>query len=56
MVLFNSEIRVPFIRNITFGWPGTFAIPAVDGAFFFDVGSAWDEDQDLDLWPPQRPD
>ena len=56
VVLFNSEIRVPFIRNITFGWPGTFAIPAVDGAFFFDVGSAWDEDQDLDLWPLQRPD
>ncbi len=55
VVLFNSEIRVPFIRNITFGWPGTFAIPAVDGAFFFDVGSAWDEDQDLDLWPLQRP-
>jgi hypothetical protein len=56
VVLFNSEIRVPFIRNITFGWPGTFAIPAVDGAFFFDVGSAWDEDQNLDLWPLQRPD
>lgn len=56
VVLFNSEIRVPFIRNITFGWPGTFSIPAVDGAFFFDVGSAWDEDQDLDLWPLQPPD
>jgi WD40 repeat protein len=55
VALLNSEIRVPFIRNITFGWPGTFAIPAVDGAFFFDVGGAWNEDQDLDLWPLQRP-
>jgi outer membrane protein assembly factor BamA len=55
VVLFNSEIRVPFIRNITFGWPGTFAIPAVDGAFFADVGSAWGEDQTLDLWPLQSP-
>jgi len=55
VVLLNSEIRVPFIRNITFGWPGTFAIPAVDGAFFFDVGSAWNEDQSVDLWPLQDP-
>lgn len=56
VALFNSEIRVPFIRNITFGWPGTFAIPAVDGAFFFDVGGAWDEGQSVDIWPLQSPD
>ena len=56
VVLLNSEIRVPFIRNITFGWPGTFSIPAVDGAFFFDMGSAWNEDQSVDLWPLQAPD
>ena len=55
VVLLNSEIRVPFIRNITFGWPGTFAIPAVDGAFFADIGGAWDEDQNLKLWPLQSP-
>ncbi|MFH1569098.1 MAG: peptidase MA family metallohydrolase, partial [Gemmatimonadota bacterium] len=36
VVLLNSEVRVPFIRNITFGWPGTFSIPAVDGSFFLD--------------------
>ena len=38
VALINAEIRVPFIRNITFGWPGTFAIPAVDGSLFMDVG------------------
>lgn len=56
VALFNSEIRVPFIRNITFGWPGTFSIPAVDGAFFFDLGSAWNDGQTVDLWPLQPPD
>ncbi len=56
VALFNSEVRVPFIRNITFGWPGTFSIPAVDGAFFFDVGSAWNDGQSIDPWPLQAPD
>ncbi len=49
LLLVNSEIRVPFIRNIVFGWPGTFAIPAVDGSFFLDVGTAWNEGDELDL-------
>ncbi len=49
LLLMNSEIRVPFIRNIVFGWPGTFAIPAVDGSFFLDVGTAWNEGDELDL-------
>lgn len=55
VALINGEIRVPFIRNITFGWPGTFAIPAVDGALFADLGSAWKRDQTLDPWPLQSP-
>ena len=55
VALVNGEIRVPFIRNITFGWPGTFAIPAVDGAIFADLGSAWKKDQTLDPWPLQSP-
>lgn len=55
VALLNSEIRVPFIRNITFGWPGNFAIPAVDGAFFVDIGGAWNKGQDLNLWPLQDP-
>jgi len=55
VTLLNSEIRVPFIRNITFGWPGTFSIPAVDGSLFLDVGGAWSEGEELDLWPLQPP-
>jgi Tol biopolymer transport system component len=55
VALLNSEVRVPFIRNITFGWPGTFAIPAVDGSFFFDLGTAWNEGDSLDLWPLHNP-
>ena len=55
VVLLNSEIRVPFIRNITFGWPGTFSIPAVDGSLFLDVGGAWSDGEELDLWPLQVP-
>jgi len=49
VLLVNSEIRVPFIRNIVFGWPGTFAIPAVDGSFFLDIGTAWNDGDELDL-------
>ena len=55
VALFNAELRVPFIRQIVFGWPGTFAIPAVDGSLFFDVGTAWDEGDDLDFWPFHNP-
>ena len=56
LALLNAEVRVPFIRNITFGWPGTFAIPAVDGSFFLDVGTAWNKGEDLKLWPFYQPD
>ena len=55
VLLVNSEIRVPFIRNITFGWPGTFAIPAVDGSFFFDLGGTWKDGDTLDPWPLMPP-
>ena len=55
VVLFNGEVRVPFIRNITFAWPGVFSIPAVDGSFFLDVGGAWDDGESLDLWPLHPP-
>ncbi|MBI2503911.1 MAG: PD40 domain-containing protein [Candidatus Latescibacteria bacterium] len=55
VVLLNNEVRVPFIRNITFGWPGIFAIPAVDGSFFLDIGTAWNEGDSLDLWPLHNP-
>ena len=55
VALINGEVRVPFIRNITFAWPGIFSIPAVDGSFFMDVGGAWDKGESLDLWPLHRP-
>ena len=54
-LLVNTEVRVPFIRNITFGWPGTFAIPAVDGSFFLDLGTAWNKGDSLKLWPLHDP-
>lgn len=55
VMLINNEVRVPFIRNITFGWPGTFAIPAVDGSFFLDIGTAWNKGDTLKLWPLHNP-
>jgi outer membrane protein assembly factor BamA len=55
VVLANAEVRVPFVRNIVFGWPGSFSIPAVDGSFFADVGGAWNKDEELDPWPLHSP-
>ena len=56
VALFNSELRVPFIRQITFAWPTIFTIPAVDGSVFLDVGGAWNEGERLNLWPLYNPD
>lgn len=55
VLLLNTEVRVPFIRQIVFGWPGTFAIPAVDGSFFLDVGTAWNKGDRLNWWPLHAP-
>ncbi len=55
VLLTNAELRVPFVRGILFGWPGTFLIPAIDGSLFVDVGMAWDEDDEIDLWPFHNP-
>lgn len=55
VALMNAELRVPFIRQITFAWPAIFTIPAVDGSFFLDVGAAWNEGESLDLWPLHFP-
>ena len=55
IMLVNAELRVPFIRQIVFGWPGTFAIPAVDGSLFMDIGTAWDKGDKLDVWPIHNP-
>ena len=53
--LANAELRVPFVRGILFGWPGTFLVPAIDGSAFVDIGTAWNEDDKLDLWPFHDP-
>ena len=55
VVLMNAEVRVPFVRRIVFGWPATFAIPAVDGSLFMDVGGTWNGGEDLALWPLHNP-
>ena len=55
VLLTNAELRVPFVRGILFGWPGTFLIPAVDGSLFMDVGMAWDKGDEIDLWPFHNP-
>jgi len=39
--LMNSEIRYPFIRNLTLGWPLPAQFQNLLGAIFWDVGSAW---------------
>lgn len=55
VLLTNAELRVPFVRGILFGWPGTFLIPAVDGSLFVDMGMAWDKGDAIDLWPFHNP-
>ena len=55
VALMNAELRVPFIRGIAFGWPGSFVIPAIDGTAFLDVGTAWNEGDEINLWPLYDP-
>ena len=55
VLLANAELRVPFVRGILFGWPGTFLIPAIDGSLFVDIGTAWNDGDTLDLWPFHNP-
>lgn len=55
VLLTNVELRVPFVRGILFGWPGTFLIPAVDGSLFMDMGMAWNQGDEIDLWPFRDP-
>ena len=55
VLLTNVELRVPFVRGILFGWPGTFLIPAVDGSLFMDMGMAWNKGDEIDLWPFHNP-
>jgi Tol biopolymer transport system component len=40
--LLNLEFRYPFIDYLIVHWPLRFGISQVNGALFFDMGSAWD--------------
>ncbi|MCA9726324.1 MAG: BamA/TamA family outer membrane protein [Candidatus Eisenbacteria bacterium] len=47
-LMLNQEVRFPLIRGLIFGLPmGNLELPGVEGAWFLDAGSAWDEG-----WPP----
>ncbi|MCP4725122.1 MAG: hypothetical protein GY863_08805 [bacterium] len=37
----NAELRFPFIRNLTIGYPLSMGIRNVMGALFYDAGAAW---------------
>jgi Tol biopolymer transport system component len=51
VALFNSEFRFPFIREISVVWPLPMQIRYISGAFFTDIGNAWDKDKQLDNIP-----
>ncbi len=40
--LLNSEFRFPFIREVSVVWPLPMQIRYISGAFFTDIGNAWD--------------
>ncbi len=47
-LLLNQEVRFPLLRGAVLGLPpGNLELPGVQGAAFFDTGSAWGEG-----WPP----
>ncbi len=47
-LMLNQEIRFPLVRGLLLGLPiGNLELPGIQGAAFFDTGSAWYEG-----WPP----
>lgn len=42
VALLNTEFRFPFIKEISVVWPMPMRIRYISGAFFADVGNAWD--------------
>ena len=52
-VLGSLEWRFPFIRAVVFGGPLPFAFGNIGGAFFADVGGAWNEGEVFDPWDSQ---
>ena len=43
--LLNLEFRYPFVDYLLIHWPLRFGISRVNGALFFDVGSAWEDNK-----------
>lgn len=53
--VFNTEFRFPFIRTIDLVWPLPIRIRYINGAFFIDMGNAWDPQDQYDILPlPQK--
>jgi Tol biopolymer transport system component len=42
VALLNSEFRFPFIREVAVVWPIPMQVRYISGAFFTDIGNAWD--------------
>ena len=45
MGLLNFELRIPFIDELRFGWPFSWAIGGIRGIIFADLGTTWSEEQ-----------
>ena len=45
MGLVNFELRIPFIDELRFGWPFSWAIGGIRGIIFADFGTVWSEDE-----------
>ncbi len=41
----NTEFRFPFLKEMTLAWPLPLTLRYVNGAFFTDVGNAWNPDE-----------
>ncbi len=52
--VFNTEFRFPFVKTIDLVWPLPVTIRYINGAFFFDVGNAWDPEDQYDIVPLPR--
>ncbi|MDG5814394.1 BamA/TamA family outer membrane protein [Chitinispirillales bacterium ANBcel5] len=54
-ILLNSELRFPFIREISLVWPLPIRVRYINGAMFVDAGNAWDRsDQNTSLPVPPK--
>ena len=41
----NLEFRFPLIEQLRFGWPGRFSLGGINGLFFLDAASAWNQNR-----------